>query len=216
MKKNNILIEILKFMGVALVSWLLFLFVFAIFGTSEGEELSDFQNKMAFLSGLVFALVIEFGLKYNGVRQRMENLKAAYSNIDVTRVKNEQLLDKANRVAEKYMFHEENIQISVAESRSEKALKGGKRLKSASQFRHTVENYPELKANEAVNQLLAQIEQSENTLMRSKVIYNDAVQGYNMLINSFPTVIIKKICKWKEMEYYKEREKEITDEMLGI
>lgn len=218
MKKRSVLIELLKFLGIMIVGWIIFLMIFAILGTEGDEEISDFQNKMSLLLGFLLALIIVFGLKFNGSRRRLETIKAAYSNIGIQAEKNNGLLDKANRVADKYMEHEKTIQLGSAQIRAEgmAAPKKMKKVKNAGQFRSVVENYPELKANEAVNHLLAQIEQCENALSAFKVQYNDSVKEYNTWINSFPAVILKKILRWKEMEYYVEPEEEITDEMLGI
>lgn len=218
MKKRSILLELLKFLGIMIVGWIIFLMIFAILGTEGDEEISDFQNKMSLLLGFLLSLIIVFGLKFNGVRRRFETLKAARSNIGISEEKNNGLLDKANRVVDKYMTHESEVQLGVSAIRAEsmEIKKRPKKVKSADQFRSVIENYPDLKANEAVNRLLVQIEQCENTLEAAKRQYNDSVLEYNTLINNFPTVLLKKLCGWKEMEYYSEPEEEITDEMLGL
>ena len=218
MKKRSILVVLLKFFGIMLVGWFIFLMIFAILGTEGDEEISDFQSRMSLLLGFLLSLIIVFGIKFNGVRRRFETLKATRSNIGISEETNNGLLDKANRVVEKYMAHESDVQLGVSQIRSAamEVPKKSKKVKSADQFRTMIENYPDLKANEAVNRLLVQIEQCENTLESAKRQYNDSVLEYNTLINNFPTVLLKKICRWKEMEYYSEPEEEITDEMLGL
>jgi LemA protein len=51
------------------------------------------------------------------------------------------------------------------------------------------ENYPELKANNNFRDLQAQIEGTENRIAVARRDFNNAVQGYNAQVRSFPTVI---------------------------
>ena len=51
------------------------------------------------------------------------------------------------------------------------------------------EAYPELQANENFVTLQHQIEGTENRVARSRERYNQAVQSYNTLIRTFPSVI---------------------------
>ena len=48
--------------------------------------------------------------------------------------------------------------------------------------------------------------------------YNTCVENYNVAIHSFPFSVIRKICRFENMEYYRDREDEelISDEALGI
>ena len=49
-----------------------------------------------------------------------------------------------------------------------------------------VENYPQLKSEEAFMQLMDQLEGTENRLATERMRYNDAVKSYNILVQSFP------------------------------
>jgi len=51
------------------------------------------------------------------------------------------------------------------------------------------ENYPELKANNNFRDLQAQIEGTENRIAVARRDFNNAAQGYNAQVRSFPTVI---------------------------
>src|ERR1700754_1944376 len=55
------------------------------------------------------------------------------------------------------------------------------------------EKYPELKATENFSGLQAQLEGTENRIAVSRRDFNDAVQGYNTKVKSFPTNLIAKI-----------------------
>jgi LemA protein len=53
----------------------------------------------------------------------------------------------------------------------------------------TVENYPQLKANENFLTLQAQLEGTENRIAVERRRYNEAAQAFNTRRNSFPTNI---------------------------
>lgn len=53
-----------------------------------------------------------------------------------------------------------------------------------------MESYPELKANEVVSQLTEELSSTENRIAFARQVYNDAVTGFNVNRQSFPTVIV--------------------------
>ena len=52
-----------------------------------------------------------------------------------------------------------------------------------------IENYPQLKSQEAVQQLMDEISGTENRLATERMRYNDQVKEYNVLVRSFPSNI---------------------------
>jgi LemA protein len=64
------------------------------------------------------------------------------------------------------------------------------------------ENYPNLKANENFTGLQAQLEGTENRIAVSRRDFNEAVQGYNTKVKSFPTNLIAKITGFSEKGYF--------------
>lgn len=49
-----------------------------------------------------------------------------------------------------------------------------------------IENYPQLKSQEAFRQLMDELAGTENRLATERMRYNDTVQGYNNLVMQFP------------------------------
>ena len=201
MKEKSVIIEILKILGWIFCGWILWLLIFAIF-TPENEEISDFLNKVALILGILTGLI----LKYNKLNHLKQIILESESNIKILSKKNTTLLEKANKVADKYMKHEKETQTKISENRT---------VKTSSQFQMIIENYPELKANESIMKLLNQIEQNENQTANSKMIYNENVTNYNTLINNFPVAMFKNIFNLKDIKYFEE-EDIISDEELGI
>lgn len=66
----------------------------------------------------------------------------------------------------------------------------------------TVENYPELKANESFLQLQAQLEGTENRISVERKKFNETVQQYNTTIKKFPASFLAGMLGFKEKQYF--------------
>ncbi len=67
----------------------------------------------------------------------------------------------------------------------------------------TVENYPDLKANENFLQLQAQLEGTENRISVERRRFNETVQSYNTTIKLFPNSIFANLFRFNEKQYFK-------------
>ncbi|MCJ7554585.1 MAG: LemA family protein [Ignavibacteriaceae bacterium] len=65
----------------------------------------------------------------------------------------------------------------------------------------TIENYPELKANENVLQLQAQLVRTENQLLVEKKKYNHYAEDFNIAIKKFPVSLLAGMLGFKEKFY---------------
>lgn len=70
----------------------------------------------------------------------------------------------------------------------------------------TVENYPQLKANENFLQLQAQLEGTENRISVERRKFNQAVQNYNTRIRTFPANFIANMSGFIQKEYFEAAE----------
>ncbi len=68
---------------------------------------------------------------------------------------------------------------------------------SLSRLLVTVEQYPNLRANDAFRNLQAQLEGTENRIKVSRNDFNDAVQTYNTKVRTFPTNIFAGMMGFK-------------------
>jgi LemA protein len=69
-----------------------------------------------------------------------------------------------------------------------------------------VENYPQLKSNEAFLQLMDELAGTENRLATERMRYNQEVQGYNVLVKRFPTNLYAAAFNFKDAPYYQIQE----------
>lgn len=65
------------------------------------------------------------------------------------------------------------------------------------------ENYPELKATAAFQELQAQLEGTENRINTERNRFNDAVKDYNATIASFPQLLMAKMFGFTPKAYFK-------------
>jgi LemA protein len=64
------------------------------------------------------------------------------------------------------------------------------------------ERYPELRATQNFQELQAQLEGTENRISVERRNFNEAVQGYNTAIKSFPAMFYAGIFGFKERPYF--------------
>ena len=110
-----------------------------------------------------------------------------------------------------YAKYEEKIFEEITELRTEylktKELSNGEKLeKELNDVILTVENYPELKANEQFLNLQKNLTKMENQIQAARRIYNNEVEKYNNAINIFPNTILAKLLKFKTAEFFQKGE----------
>ncbi len=70
----------------------------------------------------------------------------------------------------------------------------------------TVENYPQLKANENFLQLQSQLEGTENRISVERMKFNQVVQEYNTTIRRFPANFVAGIAGFEQKQYFQAKE----------
>jgi LemA protein len=65
-----------------------------------------------------------------------------------------------------------------------------------------VENYPQLRSNEAFLTLMDEISGIENRLAVARMRYNEVVQGFNVMVKRFPTNLYAGLMGFQAQPYY--------------
>lgn len=65
-----------------------------------------------------------------------------------------------------------------------------------------MENYPTLKSVEVVQNLMVQLEGTENRIATERGRYNEKVQGYQVAIKRFPGSLVAAIFGFDDVEYF--------------
>ncbi|MEI6311393.1 MAG: LemA family protein [Bacteroidota bacterium] len=78
----------------------------------------------------------------------------------------------------------------------------GQLSQALGRFLQIVENYPDLKSNQAFMELQAQLEGTENRINTERNLFNEAVQDYNTHIKTFPNVLFSNMFGFKARAYF--------------
>lgn len=73
-----------------------------------------------------------------------------------------------------------------------------------------VENYPQLRSSATVENLMAQLEGTENRIAVERKRFNDGVQGYNLLTKRFPSSLVASLSGFTAREYFQAVESAAT------
>ena len=147
---------------------------------------------------------------FNQLVSLRNRFKNAFSQIDVQLQRRHELIPNLVETAKTYMQHEKETLTAVINARNtaSSAVKSAsahpedasaiKNLMSAEaaltgslgNFFALSENYPDLKANETMSQLMEELSSTENRVSFSRQAYNDAVMTYNTYREQFPNFFI--------------------------
>ncbi|NYT58593.1 LemA family protein [Alcaligenaceae bacterium] len=175
------------------------------------------------------ALILS-GCGYNDIQRLDEQVKAAWSQTLNQYERRAELVPKLVASVNAYMVNERAILTQVTEARAkvgsiqisaadlqDPALMArfnqvqGELSSALSRLIAVSENYPQLKSDGVVRDLMTQLEGTENRIATERGRYVQAVQEYNQFIRQFPTVITAKIFGYDTKENYGvSRQEEIT------
>lgn len=167
---------------------------------------------MAIAIGVILAIIfMYFLIIYNVMIKRQNEVEHAKSSIDVYLTQRFDLIPNLVTCVKEYAKYEEKIFEEITELRTEylktKELSNGEKLeKELNDVILTVENYPELKANEQFLNLQKNLAKMENQIQAARRIYNNEVEKYNNVINIFPNTILAKLLKFKTAEFFQKGE----------
>lgn len=140
-------------------------------------------------------------------RNRMRN---GFAQIDVQLQRRYELIPNLVETAKKYLQHERDTLTQVIEARNQaKAAEeaaaqqpeNGARMRELAQAEGGLgqalgrlfavsEEYPDLKADSTMNQLMEELSSTENKVAFARQHFNDAVMHYNTYREQFPNVLI--------------------------
>lgn len=168
------------------------------------------------------ALVLFFWVKgtYNGMVTEDENVKTAWSQVENVYQRRADLIPNLVATVKGYAGHESSTLQSVVEARSKATQttvdpenltseniaayqKAQGELGSAlGRLLVTVEQYPDLKANQNFLELQSQLEGTENRISTERMKFNEAAKKYNTMIRRFPSNIIASIFNFDAKGYF--------------
>ncbi len=172
------------------------------------------------LALLAFILIGWFVGIYNSLVRLKNNIKKAWSNIDVLLKQRHDELTKLLNTVKGYMQHEKSVLTQVTEARTafmnaqsvgEKAQADNMMTGALKTLFAVSENYPELKADRSFQQFQGRISEIENQIADRREFYNDSVNTYNIRIQQIPDVFIARMLGYTAEELFKAAEEDRRD-----
>jgi LemA protein len=162
------------------------------------------------LAIIVILVLWMFGM-YNGLVRMRNQVKNAWSQIDVQLKRRHDLIPNLVETARGYMKHERETLEAITKARNlavqangvaEQGKAEGQLNEAISRFLVVVENYPDLKASQNFLALQEELTTTENKVGFSRQFYNDQVQKFNTKIESVPTNVIANMFNFKQAEFF--------------
>jgi LemA protein len=148
---------------------------------------------------------------YNSLIKLRNQVKNAWSQIDVQLKRRHDLIPNLIETAKGYMKHERETLDSITQARSkamqantvkEKAEAESTLNGAMSQFYVVVENYPDLKANQNFLALQEELTSTENKIAFARQNYNDQVLFFNNKIQMFPSNIVAGMFNFQTQSFF--------------
>ena len=165
---------------------------------------------------IVGFLILFFIGIYNSLIRLRNQVKNAWSQIDVQLKRRHDLIPNLVETAKGYMKHERETLENITKARSEAmgAKSVGEKSKAEtslsgamSKFFLVVENYPDLKANQNFLSVQEELTSTENKIAFSRQSYNDQVLFFNNKIQMFPSNVIAGMYNFKTEEFFELEDK---------
>ena len=169
------------------------------------------------LIGIIVVLAFVLIGMYNSLVGLRNQVKNAWSQIDVQLKRRYDLIPNLVETAKAYMTHEKGTFEAITKARAgamqaegvgDKAKAENALSSAVGNFMLAVEAYPDLKANQNFMMVQEELGSTENKIAFSRQAYNDAVLFFNNKIEMFPSNIVAGMFNFKQAEMFELEEPE--------
>ena len=182
--------------------------------------------KKGILVILILALLaVLWGMKiYNGLVSQQEAVETAVGNVQTAYQKRADLIPNLVATVKNYAEYEAGTLTAVVKARAKatattldasnlteenmKAFQAAQDEMSGalSRLLVTVEQYPDLKANQNYLDLQSQLEACENTIANARREFNETAKAYNTAVRRFPANIVANMFGFDKKPYFEASE----------
>lgn len=167
---------------------------------------------VVFLLVVIGVILYAVGL-YNRLVRLRNQVRNGWRQIDVQLKRRHDLIPNLVETVKDYMSYEQETLQQVIQARSRAVETEGKGPEAAMPAEQglsgalgrlfaLMENYPDLKANENVSQLMEELSSTENRIAFSRQHYNDSVMAKNTAVESFPSNIVAGMFGFRQDTYF--------------
>lgn len=166
--------------------------------------------------GILILLVLVIIGNYNALVALRNQVKNAWSQIDVQLKRRHDLIPNLVETVKGYAKHERETLENLTKARGAAVeaqgvagkAKAENALSSAiGRFMMVVENYPDLKANQNFLGLQEELSTTENKIAFARQNYNDQVLSFNNNIQMFPSSIIAGMFGFTQEQFFQVEDK---------
>ena len=174
---------------------------------------------------VLVALVAIWGVgAYNGLVSKQEGVETAVGNVQTAYQQRADLIPNLVATVKNYAEYEAKTLEAVVEARAKatattldannlteeniKAFQAAQDQMSnaLSRLLVTVEQYPDLKANQNYLDLQSQLESCENTIANARREFNETAREYNTYLRRFPNNIVANMFGFDKKPYFEAEE----------
>ena len=170
-------------------------------------EMSIFSIVLVLLILIVAWLV----WTYNRFIRHKNNVREAWSGIDVQLKRRHNLIPNVIETVKGYLSHEQGTLDSLTRLRT--GTDDGESVSKIAQHESNLsraiggilavaEGYPDLKANTGFLDLQQKLHETEEQVQLARRYYNGTVRDWNVLVESFPSNLIASMFRFELAEYF--------------
>jgi LemA protein len=154
---------------------------------------------VAIVVGVLLVIVLPLVGSYNKLVEREATVDQSFADLDVQLQRRNDLIPNLVSAVRAALKQEQTVFVEIARARSrygsantvtEKAEANGQLESALSRLLVIVENNPTLRSNDNIQDLMTQLEGTENRVAQARREYNGAVTPYNVYVRRFPRSII--------------------------
>ena len=179
------------------------------------------MKKTGIIIAIVVAVILIWGIgTYNGLVKKQEAVTKAWSQVENVYQRRADLVPNLVALVKNYAEYEQGTILAVTEARAKAAattvnienytendLQNFEAMQEAlrssmNRLFVTVENYPDLKANEEYLILQAQLAGCENRIQTERERFNEAAKVYNQSVRRFPSSLIANMFGFEKRAYF--------------
>lgn len=163
------------------------------------------------LGVVVLVLGMWFMNTYNGLVGLDQQVDGQWAQVETQYQRRYDLVPNLVESTKGFLTQEKEVFADIAQARQgyAGAQSTGEKVEATSQMESAlgrllviVENYPELKSNETVQDLMVELAGTENRISVERKRYNDTVRGYNTKVKTFPTMLAANMFGYSEKPYF--------------
>lgn len=168
---------------------------------------------------IIVAIIAIVALWFMGIQRKLvssdELCQNSMSQIGVQQQSRWDAVSALVKLTKSYNEHEYNTLVDVIKQRKDITRTSAAAdanaqedvlVAAAAKIRFVAEQYPELKADATYAKTMNSLNNYENQVRMSRMVFNDSVTKYNRIVRQFPDSIVASILKFPLREYLKEVE----------